>query len=53
MANGIENFKIVPIAKPLLSVSALVDKGWHVVFGKEAYMTRNGVTIPLEKNNGV
>lgn len=42
------------MAKPLLSVGKLTEKGWTIQFGPEkSMMKKGGTTIPLQKVNGV
>ena len=48
--SGTGEFKAMDVAKPLLSVAKLVQKGWSVSFTpKGASMSRNGVNLPIER----
>ena len=47
-------FKAMDVAKPLLSVARLVNKGWEVCFKPgNSYMKFQDTTIPLEEKGGV
>ena len=48
-------FELVPVRRPILSVSRLVEKGFAVVMGKEQGNTlcKDGRVIHLHKSNGV
>ena len=48
-------FELLPVRRPILSVSRLVDKGFAVVMGNDAgnKLRKNGREIHLHKSNGV
>ena len=48
-------FKLLPVRRPILSVSRLVEKGFAVVMGKEQGNTvcKDGKVIHLHKSTGV
>ena len=48
-------FELLPVCRPILSVSRLVEKGFAVVMGKEQGNTlcKDGRVIHLHKSNGV
>ena len=51
---GAGEFKAINVAKPLLSVAKLVQKGGSVNFTpKGASMSRDGVKLPIESRGGV
>ena len=51
---GTGMFKAMDVAKPLLSVARLVNKGWEVCFKPgNSYMKFQDTTIPLEEKGGV
>ena len=51
---GIGMFKAMDVAKPLLSVARLVNKGWEVCFKPgNSYMKFQDTTILLEEKGGV
>ena len=51
---GTGTFKAMDVAKPLLSVARLVNKGWEVCFKPgNSYMKFQDATIPLEEKGGV
>ena len=51
---GTGTFKAMDVAKPLLSVARLVNKGWEVCFKPgNSYMKFQDTTIPLEEKGGV
>ena len=48
-------FELLPVRRPILSVTRLVEKGLVVVMGNERghKLCKNGREIPLHKHNGV
>ena len=51
---GTGTFKAMDVAKPLLSVARLVNKGWEVCFKPgNSFMKFQGTVIPLQERGGV
>ena len=47
-------FNVADVAKPILSVSKLIEKGYNVCFaGDKSYIERNGKKLYLKAGNGV
>ena len=52
--SGTGEFKAMDVAKPLLCVAKLVQKGWSVSFTpKGSSMSRDGINLPIESRGGV
>ena len=51
---GVGQFRAMDVAKPLLSVSKLVEKGWTVTFGpKGSFLQRGAKKVPITMTGGV
>ena len=51
---GVGQFRAMDVAKPLLSVSKLVEKGWTVTFGpKGSFLQRGAKKVPVLMTGGV
>ena len=51
---GVGQFRAMDVAKPLLSVSKLVDKGWTVTFGPNgSFLQRGAKKVPVTMTGGV
>ena len=52
---GVEaTFEVLPVKKPIFSVSALVKQGFKVHFAQEgSYLEKGQTRIPLTAKNGV
>ena len=51
---GVGQFRAMDVAKPLLSVSKLVEKGWTVTFGPNgSFLQRGAKKVPITMTGGV
>ena len=51
---GVGQFRAMDVAKPLLSVSKLVEKGWTVTFGPNgSFLQRGAKKVPVTMTGGV
>ena len=51
---GVGSFRAMDVAKPLLSVSKMVEHGWTVTFGPQgSYIQRGSKKIPVVQTGGV
>ena len=51
---GVGQFRAMDVAKPLLSVSTLVVKGWTVTFGRKgSFLQRGAKKVPVVMTGGV
>ena len=51
---GVGQFRAMDVAKPLLSVSELVENGWAVTFGpKGSFLQRGAKKVPVVMTGGV
>ena len=51
---GVGQFRAMDVAKPLLSVSTLVVKGWTVTFGRKGpFLQRGAKKVPVVMTGGV
>ena len=51
---GVGQFRAMDVAKPLLSVSKLVEKGWAVTFGPNgSFLQRGAKKVPVTMTGGV
>ena len=51
---GVGSFRAIDVAKPLLSVSKMVEHGWTVTFGPQgSYIQRGSKKIPVVQTGGL